>query len=125
MAIDYLLDIERKLDQGKELYACPSVNSGDWIFSGTVEEIRPKAQRAANSKKHELAIYRLVSAQDSMGQDGFLVVRKFLEPQKDGTPRMQWSLVDTKEASEMMRDVSQGPSPYFGAIVEETVKPGT
>lgn len=123
MAIDYLEDMEYNLSRGSTLYACPSVNTGDWILSSDVEELRPKAQRAANSIKHELNIYRLSSAGDAMGQDGFLVVRKFLEPMRDGTPRMQWTLVDTKEAGEMMRDVSQGPSPYFAAVLEETINP--
>jgi hypothetical protein len=123
MAIDYLEDIERSLENGRELFACPSVNAGDWILSDDVESIKPKAMRAAKSKKHELHIYRLASIHMASFQDGFLVVRKFLEPNHDGTPKMQWTMVDTKEASEMMRDVSQGPSPYFAAMIEETIQP--
>lgn len=123
MAIDYLEDIEKSLERGREIFACPSVNSGDWIISEDVESMKPKAERAAKSKKHELHIYRLASVNMASYQDGFLVVRKFLEPTRDGTPRMQWVLVETKEAGEMMRDVSQGPSPYFAAMIEETIKP--
>jgi hypothetical protein len=123
MAIDYLEDIERSLERGRELFACPSVNTGDWILSEDIESIKPKAERAAKSKKHELHIYRLASIHTASWQDGFLVVRKFLEPNRDGTPKMQWALVESKEASEMMRDVSQGPSPYFAALIEETVQP--
>ncbi len=123
MAIDFLEDLERSLERGKEFFACPSVNTGDWIIAEDVESIKPKAERAAKSKKHELHIYRLASIHTASFQDGFLVVRKFLEPSRDGTPRMQWVLVETKEAGEMMRDVSQGPSPYFAAMIEETVLP--
>jgi hypothetical protein len=123
MAIDYLEDIERDLERGIDMFVCPSVNSGDWIFSNDVASIIPKAKRAAQSKKHELNIYRLASIHDASMQDGFLIVRKFLEPNRDGTPRMQWAMVESREASEMMRDVSQGPSPYFAALIEETVKP--
>ncbi len=47
MAIDYLEDLEQKLERGREIFACPSVNSGDWIFSDDVESLKPKAERAA------------------------------------------------------------------------------
>jgi hypothetical protein len=123
MSVDFLEEMETKIEKGQVLFACPTAISGEWILSKVLEDLRPKAQRAANTKKHELNIYRLVNKSDAVTGDSFLVVRKFLEPQHDGTPKMQWSLVDTKEASEMMRDVSQGPSPYFGAVVEETFKP--
>lgn len=123
MSVDFLSDIEQSLDRGTVLFACPSANSGEWILSKVLDDLRPKAQRAANSKKHELHIYRIVNAMDAVTGDSFLVVRKFLEPQTDGTPRMHWALVDTREASEVIRDVSQGPSPYFGAVIEETYKP--
>ncbi len=123
MSVDYLEDLESMLDKGSELFACPSTANGEWVLSKTVEDLRPKAQRAANSQKHELAIYKLVNKSDAVTGDAFLVVRKFLETLKDGTPRMQWALVDTREAGEMMRDVSQGPSPYFGAVVTETFRP--
>lgn len=123
MSVDYLEDLENIIDKGAELFACPTQVSGEWVLSKILEDLRPKAQRAANAKKHELAIYRLVNKSDTVTGDSFLVVRKFLEAQRDGTPKMQWALVDTREAGEMMRDVSQGPSPYFGAVVEETFKP--
>lgn len=123
MSVDYLEDLENKIDRGMVLFACPTAVSGEWILGNNIEEIKPKAQRAANAKKHELNIYRLVNKSDAVTGDSFLVVRKFLEPQQNGTPKMQWALVDTREAGEMMRDVSQGPSPYFGAIIEETFTP--
>ena len=123
MSVDYLENLESLIDRGYELFACPTPVNGEWALSKTIEDLRPKAQRAANAKKHELAIYRLVNKSDTVTGDSFLVVRKFLEAQKDGTPKMQWALVDTREAGEMMRDVSQGPSPYFGAVVEETFQP--
>jgi len=123
VSIDYLEDLENLIDKGNELFACPTPVQGEWALSKTLDDLRQKAQRAANAKKHELCIYRLVNKSDAVTGDAFLVVRKFLEAQRDGSPKIQWALVDTREAGEMMRDVSRGPSPYFGAVVEETFEP--
>lgn len=122
MAIDYLEDLESSIDRGKEWYACPGVNNNEWYLSTSLEELRVKGQRTANSRGHQIHVYRLINRADAVTGDSFLVVRRFLEPSPKGEPRMNWTLVDTREASEMMRDVSQGPSPYFGASIVETLK---
>ena len=123
MSIDYLEDLERSITNGKDLFACPGVQSAEWELSSDAETLEKKAQRTANSLKFQCHIYRLIDKADTVSDDCYLVVRKILDPGSRGEPRFQWSIVDTREAAEMMRDVSQGPSPYFGLTVEETFNP--
>ena len=123
MSIDYLEDIERAIENGKELYACPGVQSSEWEISGDEEALEKKAQRTANASKFQCHIYRVISKADALSDDAFLVVRNILDPSAKGEPRFQWGIVDTKEAAEMMRDVSQGPSPYFGASIHKKFEP--
>jgi hypothetical protein len=92
-------------------------------LSEEIDPLRKKAQRTANSRKFQVNLYRLINKSDTMSDDCYLVVRKILEASATGVPRFQWAIVDTREAAEMMRDVSQGPTPYFGATVEETFDP--
>ncbi|HMO17189.1 MAG TPA: hypothetical protein PKA63_03485 [Oligoflexia bacterium] len=124
MSIDYLEDLERIIDSGKDMYVCPGAQSADWELSNDLESLRKKAQRTANALKFQVHIYRVINKGDTLGEDSFLVVRKILDSTARGEPRFQWAIVDTKEAAEMLRDVSQGPTPYFGATVEETFHPG-
>ena len=123
MAIDYLQDIEHSIDNGRTVYACPSHQGYDWFLNNSVEELRQKAQRTANAKKFEVHIYRMINKMDVSEGDIYLYCKKILEPSANGEPHLQWGVVDTKDAAEMMRDVSQGPSPYFGLTVEETFQP--
>jgi hypothetical protein len=124
MSIDYLEDLEKSINNGKELYACPGVQSAEWELSGDMAALEKKAQRTANALKFDCNIYRLINKADTVSDDCYLVVRKILDPGSRGEPRFQWGIVDTREAAEMMRDVSQGPSPYFGAAIEKTFQPG-
>lgn len=123
MSIDYLEDLERAIDNGKELFVCPGVQSSEWEISSDEELLEKKAQRTANASKFECHVYRIISKADALSEDSYLVVRKILDPSPKGEPRFQWGIVDTKEAAEMMRDVSQGPSPYFGASIHITMQP--
>lgn len=123
MSIDYLEDLERSINNGKDLYACPGVQSAEWELSSDVESLERKAQRTANALKFRCHIYRLINKADTVSDDCYLVVRKILDPGSRGEPRFQWGVVDTREAAEMMRDVSQGPTPYFGATVEKSFEP--
>jgi hypothetical protein len=123
MSIDYLEDVARGIDNGKEFYVVPGVQSNEWTLSEDIESLRKKAQRTADGRKFQVHIYRLVNKMDTVSDDSYLVVRKILEASATGVPKFQWSIVDTREAAEMMRDVSQGPTPYFGAIIEETFEP--
>lgn len=123
MSIDYLEDIERDVDNGKDLFVCPGAQSSEWELSSDLEALQKKAQRTANALKYKVHIYRLINKGDTVSDDAFLVVRKILDPSARGEPRFQWGIVDTKEAAEMLRDVSQGPTPYFGATIELSFSP--
>ncbi len=70
----------------------------------------------------DIAVYRLVTVPDAAGKGSYLIATKILEPGMKGEPNIRFALVDTKEAATMLRDVSLGPSPFFGALLEESVK---
>jgi hypothetical protein len=123
MSIDYLEDLEQIVDNGKEIFVSPGMQSSDWELSSDIDNLRKKAQRTANALKFQVNIYKLINKGDIVSDDCFIVVRKILDPSARGEPRFQWGIVDTKEAAEMLRDVSQGPTPYFGATIYETFKP--
>ena len=123
MAMDYLQDLEHHIDQGRVIYACQGQHGNEWVISSDLEEARLKAQRAANSRKYQVSLFRLINKMDTVTGDSYLFVRKILEPGPKGEPHLNWSLADTREGAEMMRDVSQGPSPYFGATVVEAFEP--
>lgn len=123
MSIDYLEDLDRAISVGKDLYACQGAQSSEWEISSDLEVLEKKAKRSANALKFDVHVYRLINKADVISGDCFLVVRKILEPGARGEPRFQFAVVDTKEAAEMLRDVSQGPSPYYGASIEKTFRP--
>ena len=123
MSLDYLEDLSQQIDRGKVIFACPGPQPNEWHMAGNVDELKNFALRAANSRKMEVAIYRLVNSLDTVTGDSYLVVRKILEPGPRGEPHIQWLVVDTREAAEMLRDVSHGPTPYFGATIETNIKP--
>lgn len=123
MTMDYLTELEHVIDSGRSVYACPGQGMNEWFLSTDEEELQKKAQRTANAKKYPCSIYRLINRMDTTTGDSYLVVRKILDPGPKGEPHLNWTLVDTREAAELMRDVSQGPTPYFGATVTETYNP--
>jgi hypothetical protein len=123
MSIDYLEDLQRFIDNGQEIYVSPGVQSSEWEMSSDVDYLRKKAQRTANAMKFQVHLYKFIAKGDVTNDDCYLVVRKILDPSPRGEPRFQWVIVDTKEAAEMLRDVSQGPTPYFGATIFETFNP--
>jgi hypothetical protein len=55
--------------------------------------------------------------------DNFLVATRIGDPGARGEPQIEWTVVETKEAAEMMRDVRRGSSPFFAIQDEETVEP--
>ena len=121
--MDYLTEVEHDVDAGRTLYACPSHQGNEWHISESLDDLRKKAQRTANSRKYACNIYRLINRMDTGEGDSYLTVKKIHDPGPKGEPHLSWILVDTREAAEMLRDVSHGPSPYFGATVEETIIP--
>lgn len=123
MSIDWLNDIERDIDNGKEVYACAGVGRNQWALSDIIEDLMKTAKRSANHKKLPVNVVRLISRHDTVAGDLYLVPTKIGEPGPRGEVQVEWSTVETKEASEMMRDVRHGPSPFFGMQVEQTVEP--
>jgi hypothetical protein len=124
MSLEYLEELEHQVDSGRDVYVCPGQGPNQWHISSSLEELRLKAVRAANAKRYPVSVYRLVNKMETLPNDSFLVVRKIVPGSgRSAEPMMQWILVDTREAAEMLRDVSFGPSPYFGAAVAEVHKP--
>ena len=123
MSIDWLLDLERMVDNGRVFYATPGPGRNQWIIGKALDELQPIAERSANSKKIPVNIVRVVSPHDTMTGDLFLVPVEIGEPGNRGEPMVKWSTVETKEAAQMMRDVRKGPSPIFGMSIEATIDP--
>ncbi|MCO6429948.1 MAG: hypothetical protein J5J00_03740 [Deltaproteobacteria bacterium] len=122
MSIDWLHDLEREIDNGKDIYACPAVQRNQWIIGKPLEELKKLAKRTADHKKMAVNIVRLIAKQDAIAGDLFLVPTNIGEEGARGEPQVQWSTVETKDAAEMMRDVRHGPSPFFGMQVVETIE---
>lgn len=123
MSIDWLNDLERAIDSGRVIYACPGVSRNQWMIGKTVEELKKPARRSADNRKMPVSIVRLINKHDTIAGDMYLVPVKIDDPGPRGEPQVQWSTVETKEAAEMMRDVRQGPSPFFGMQIETTISP--
>ncbi len=125
MSIDYLLELERAIDSGKEVYACPGVARNQYHIDRSVDELRKFAKRAADNRKRSVSIVRLIPKDDAIAGDLFLVPTRIGDLGVRGETQIQWSTVETKEAAEMMRDVRYGPSPYFGMQVMEEIASST
>lgn len=123
MSIDWLYELERAVENGKEIFVTQTVGRSNYLVGKTVEELKKTAQRTADHKKLAVAIARLIPKEDAIAGDLFLVPVDIGEPGHRGEPTIKWSAVDTKEAAEMMRDVKHGPSPVFGMQIEETCEP--
>lgn len=123
MSIDYLLDLERAIDGGREVYACPGVARNQWHIERNIESLKNFAKRAADNRKRGVNIIRLIPKDDAIAGDLFLVPTRIGDLGVRGEAQIQWSTVETKEAAEMMRDVRFGPSPYFGMQNVTEVQP--
>jgi hypothetical protein len=125
MSIDYLFEIERALDAGKELFACAGAGRNQYVIGKTIDELRKVAKRSADSQKMEVAISRLISKSEAVAGDQFLVPVEIGDPGTRGEPQVKWKVVDTKDAAEMFKDVRKGPPPFFGMQAVETATPNT
>lgn len=123
MSIDFLLDLERDIDGGKDIYACQGVGRNQWMLGRSVADLKKTAKRTADHKKMAVSIVRLISKSDAVAGNLYLVPTRIGEPGARGEPQIEWSTVETREAAEMMRDVRFGPAPFFGMQVEESVNP--
>ncbi len=125
MSIDFLFELERTIESGREVFACPGLGRNQWIIGRSVEELRKMAKRSADSRKMQVSIVRLIAKNEAISGDLYLVPTQIGEPGSRGEPQIQWSTVETKEAAELMKDVRKGPPPYFGMQIEETIEPHT
>ena len=123
MSIDWLFDLERDIENGKDLFACQGTGRNQYIIAKTVEDLRKHAKRAATTKKFAVQIVRLIPKGDAVAGNLFLVPTSIDEPGARGEPQVKWSAVETKEAAEMMRDVRRGPAPFFAMQVEQNIEP--
>ncbi|MDZ4785281.1 MAG: hypothetical protein SGJ02_04305 [bacterium] len=124
LAIDWLGELERNIEKGQIVLACPGAAEKEWIIGKPIEQLRTVARRVAEAKKISVTIVKLSPKGETLAGELFLVPTKIIETQdRRGNSQIQWSTVDTKEAAEMMRDVKYGPAPYFGMQTEEIVSP--
>lgn len=123
MSIDFLQDLERAVENGKEMFATPNIGRNQWMISENDAEVEKIAIRAANNRKMSVNLVRLVSKLDAVVGNSYLVPTKIGEPGPRGESVIEWSVVETREAAEMMRDLRRGPAPYFAMQVEKVIEP--
>ena len=123
MSIDWLFDLERDIDNGKEVLGTPGVSRNQWIIGKSLDELKRQAKRTADHKKLPVTVVKLISKLDTVAGDLYLIPTVIGEPGARGEPQIQWSTVETREAAEMMRDVKHGPSPFFGMQVVCSIDP--
>ena len=121
MSIDFLLDLERDLERGKDVFGCPAIAKNQWELARTPEELQKTANRVAQQKRLPVNICRLIHISQIIGENMFLVPIKIGDPGPRGEQNVQWATVETQEAAEMMRDVRHGTPPIFRLDVEETI----
>lgn len=124
MSIDWLFDLERDIDNGKEVYACQGLGRNQWVIGKPLEELKKFAQKVAAQRKLPISVVRLVPKQEAVSGDMFLAPTRIGEPGTRGEPQIEWAPFDSKEAAENLRDVKQGPSPFFAMQIQETFDPG-
>ena len=59
---------------------------------------------------------------EDLKPDTFLIVRK-IHGSSASEQNIEWAIVDTRNAAEDLRDVSDGPTPYFPLVTQEIVHP--
>lgn len=123
MSIDYLYELERQIDGGKIVYACPGTVRNQWLIAKSSDELKKPAQRAADVQKLPMQIVQLVPVSEAVAGDTFLVPIEVGDPGVRGEPQVKWKVIETKEAAEMFKDVRKGPPPFFGMKLIEEVKP--
>lgn len=123
MVIDNLSALEELINMGTAVFACREGRTGQWVLGMSAAELLPKATAFAATHHVDAPIYRLVPASETMAGQPFLFVKKVEDRGPLVSPQFHWSVVDTKEGAEMLRDVSIGPSPYFGTVTESVVAP--
>lgn len=54
----------------------------------------------------------------------FLVPTRIGNGESSGGTELEWWMVETKEAAEMLRDIRHGLPPFFAMRVEAIIQPG-
>jgi hypothetical protein len=125
MSIDFLMDLERAIDSGRDVYACPGVGNKQWVISKSIEDLKKIAKRAAENKKRSIDVVKLISKHDAIVGSMYLVPTQIDEPGARGEPQIKWDIMETKEAADQLRDLKFGQSPYFAMEVVDTVSPSS
>ncbi len=123
MSIEFLMDLERDIELGKEVFGCQGAGVKQWVFSTKgMDGLLKIAKRSANSSKMPVDIMRLGSRHGA-NATVMLVPVQIGDPGLRGEPQVKWSIVESKEAAETVRDIRHGPAPYFSVEVEDTIQP--
>lgn len=125
MSIDWLYDLEKSLELGREFFACPGFGRNQWVISKDKEALLTQAQAVANQKGIPTSVYKLATKNEVSLGCFFLVPTRIEDAGPRGEPQILWSLVETKDAAELVRDLRFGASPYFVAIEIASVNPVT
>ncbi|MCS6893856.1 MAG: hypothetical protein NZO16_04740 [Deltaproteobacteria bacterium] len=125
MSIDWLLDLEKSLELGREFYAVQGVSRGQWILSKDKDMLITHAKTLANQKGIPVSVYKLASKNEAALGCFFLVPTRIEEAGPKGEPQILWTLVETKDAAELVRDLRHGASPYFAAFEVEVMHPSS
>ena len=123
MSIDFLQDLERAIENGKELFACPNVQNKQWVISKNIDDLLKIAKRTAESKKRPIEIVKLISRHDTVAGSLYLVPTHIEDLGNRGEAQIKWDIMETKEAADQLRDLRHGQSPYFGMEIVQTINP--
>ncbi len=119
--LDFLDQIEQRLEDGLEVYACQGAGAYQWYILNSLDDILLKAKQAVDLKKYPLNVYRVISGSE-VAPESYLVVKRVVISTV-GEPRYEWVQVDTSDAAEQVRDITYGPTQFFGLITETVLKP--
>jgi hypothetical protein len=113
MSYEWLLDLERAVERGKDVFACQGIRGAHWVVGKPLEELKRLAARVAEHTKSSVVIYRLAAKENAAERSTFLVPTHVGEVDGPGGPDVKWSGVEGRQGAELMRDIRHGPAPYF------------
>lgn len=119
MSIGYLFELDASVSNGREYYACPGAQPKHWLISTDMQEVIGEASRIARVRKQKVCVYRLLHSSRALDREPYLVPTMVGAENFRGEVSIQWVTVESRGAAETVRDVRQGPSPYFGLQLHE------
>jgi hypothetical protein len=123
MSAECLEDLERDVELGNEVFACPQDGRNHWSFHRDQDALCKKARDVARARGVKVSVLRLIPTSDVVPGDCYLVPRTICGRDIPVLSQIEWALVESREAAELLRAVRNGPAPYFGARVEYTASP--